>query len=50
MYKDEEQRQFWGTENIENKIFDLLIWGNRGTKRFISGEQGNRYPQEGSQY
>ena len=39
-----KQRQFWGPGNIKMKI---LILGNRVTKRFISGEQGNRYPVGG---
>ena len=33
-----EQRQYWGTGNIRKQVFDL------GTRQFISGKQGNRYP------
>ena len=28
----------------------ILILANRPTRRFISGEQGNRYPREGLMY
>ena len=31
-----EQRQFWGTDNIENEDFDF---GEQGTRQFILGEQ-----------
>ena len=30
--------------NREHKITIFRFWGNRGTRQFISGEQGNRYP------
>ena len=33
-----------GTGKIENKDFDS---GEQGLKRYISGEEGNRYPREG---
>ena len=37
-----EQRQFWGTENIENQDFDF---GEQGKTPIFSEEQGNRYQQ-----
>ena len=40
-----EQRQFWGTGNIEHQDFDL---GEKGKMPIFSGEQGNRcHPREG---
>ena len=34
-----EQRQFWGTGNIENQDFDF---GEQGKMQIFSGEQENR--------
>ena len=34
-----EQRQFWGTGNIENQYFDI---GKQGKMPIFLGEQGNR--------
>ena len=36
-----EQKQFWGTGNIENQDFDF--W-EQGKMPFFPGEQVNRYP------
>ena len=36
-----ENRQFWGTRNIENQDFDF---GEQGKMPIFSGEQGNMYP------
>ena len=36
-----EQRQFWGTGNIENQNFDF---GEQEKMSIFSGEQRNRYP------
>ena len=38
----EEQRQDWGIGNTRTTNFRFL--GNRGTSKFISGEQGNIVP------
>ena len=48
--------QIWrgtGEQRVQDQIFEgnrqhkktnFRFWGNRGTSKFISGEQGNRYP------
>ena len=37
-----EQRQFWGTGNIENQDFDF---GEQGKMPIFSRDKGNRYPR-----
>ena len=39
-----EQRQVWGTRNIEKQDFDF---GEQGKISIFSGEQRNRYPLGG---
>ena len=49
-----EQRQYWGTGNIENQIFDIwgtgeqanLFQGNKGTGTPLGGPQGSSENQQ----